>query len=189
MRHIPPVPAQTQHIQAARANPQLRASANHGKPPVAATARPGAFAGRDVVAAKEAGAPYHPAPARGGEQPGSARTTETPNAGGRAGNPTHASELQPHQPATVPSTGNPKVDQKYQQQQAQLAAKQNAEHQQLQRKQEKEDQKVANATPAKKQQVEQKHQQQTQQLEQRHAQQKQQLQTRQAPRGAAPKPR
>jgi len=42
-RHIPPVAAQTQHIQAARANPQLRASANQGKPPIAATARPWEF--------------------------------------------------------------------------------------------------------------------------------------------------
>src|SRR5580693_3771597 len=36
-RHIPPVAVQTQHAQAARANPQQRASANMGKPGVAAT--------------------------------------------------------------------------------------------------------------------------------------------------------
>ncbi len=45
-RHLPPVPAQTQHVQAARTNPQLRASANLGKPPIAATPRPGAFRDR-----------------------------------------------------------------------------------------------------------------------------------------------
>src|SRR5580692_2547220 len=38
-RHIPPIAAQTQHVAAARGNPQLRASANHGKPPIAATSR------------------------------------------------------------------------------------------------------------------------------------------------------
>jgi len=59
-RHIAPVAIQTQHVQAARANPELRASANHGKPPVAATPKPGAFNDRAVVPAKEAGAPYNP---------------------------------------------------------------------------------------------------------------------------------
>jgi hypothetical protein len=39
-RHIAPVAAQTQHAYAARNNPQQRVSANHGAPPVVATARP-----------------------------------------------------------------------------------------------------------------------------------------------------
>ena len=39
-RHIPPVAVQTQHAQAARAQPELRASVNHGTPPVAATPKP-----------------------------------------------------------------------------------------------------------------------------------------------------
>jgi hypothetical protein len=60
-KHIPPVAVQTQHIQAARAIPELRASENHGKPTVAATPKPGEFKDRAVVPAKEAGAPYnHP---------------------------------------------------------------------------------------------------------------------------------
>jgi len=173
MRHVPPPAAQAQHMDAARSNPQFRASANQGKPPVAATARPGSFSGRDVVAAKEAGGQYRPAPAH---------PSETSGAEARPANPAHASELSPHQPATPPSTGNPNVDQKYQQQQAQLAAKQNQEHQQLAQKQQQEDQRAANAPAPRKQQVEQKHQQQTQQLEQRHTQQQQHLQTKQAPR-------
>src|SRR6202043_550444 len=36
-RHLPPVAAQTQHMQEARSNPQQRASVNRGKPEVAAT--------------------------------------------------------------------------------------------------------------------------------------------------------
>jgi len=187
-RHIPPVAAQTQHIQTARSNPQLRASANEGKPPIAATAKPGEFTGRDAVASKEAGAPYKPAPARGGEIGNAGnRTPENSNAGEHPATPNHASELQPHQAAT-PNTGDPKLDQKYQQQQSKLAAQQNAEHQKLQQQQEKEDQKSAKASAPQKQQVEQKHQQQTQQLEQRHTQQQKQLQTRQAPR-PGPRPR
>ena len=47
-RHIAAVPAQRQHEQTARANPALRAGNNHGKPPIAATARPGAFSGAGV---------------------------------------------------------------------------------------------------------------------------------------------
>ncbi|HTB97080.1 MAG TPA: YXWGXW repeat-containing protein [Terracidiphilus sp.] len=194
MQHLPPVAAQTQHIQAAHSNPQLRASANQGKPPIAATARAGAFSGKEVVAAKEAGAPYHAAPARGATEPAntrggtmpantSGRAPENPGNENRPNTATHASELQEHQPATPASTGNAKLDQKYQQQQAKLAAKQNQEHQKLQKQQEQEDQKAAKANnAAQKQQVEQRHQQQTQQLEQRHTQQQQQLQTRQAPR-------
>jgi len=42
-RHIPAVPVQAQHAQSAREQPELRASVNHGTPPVAATPRPGAF--------------------------------------------------------------------------------------------------------------------------------------------------
>jgi len=68
-RHVPPVAAQNQQVQAARSNPQLRASANEGKPPVAATEKPGAFSGAGAVPAKAAGAPYHPPANRAAAQP------------------------------------------------------------------------------------------------------------------------
>jgi hypothetical protein len=58
-RHLPPIGEQAKHEQAARSNRQLFASANHGRPPIAATARPAEFS-RGVVRAKAAGAPYHP---------------------------------------------------------------------------------------------------------------------------------
>ena len=51
---------QHQHEQAASHDRQLFASQNHGRPAIAATARPGEFRGRDIVAARAAGAPYHP---------------------------------------------------------------------------------------------------------------------------------
>jgi YXWGXW repeat-containing protein len=59
-RHVPPVAAQTQQAHAASQNRAFFASTNHGRPAVAATARPGEFSGRGVVAAKAAGAAYHP---------------------------------------------------------------------------------------------------------------------------------
>src|ERR1700731_2733465 len=65
-RHIAATPVQTQHIQAARSNPSLRAAANHGAPPIAATPRPGAFSGVSVVQAnpepREAQPESRPAP-------------------------------------------------------------------------------------------------------------------------------
>jgi hypothetical protein len=196
-RHIGPQPAQTQHVQAARSNPELRASANHGKPPVAATAKPADFK-TGVVPARQAGGEYKAPPAnaaRGNqERPGNEARPGTEN---RPGNTTeahpntsnHASDLQPHK-ATPPNTGNDARDKKYQQQQDKLAAKQAQDHQKLQQQQEKEHQQAAqkNYNDAQKQQMEQRHAQQTQQVEQKHAAQQQQMAQHQAPRQTAPRP-
>ncbi len=172
-RHIGPVAAQNQHVQAARSNPALRASANQGKPPIAATSRAGDFEG-GAVGAKEAGGPYK-APER----------TATGNEARPSA--THASEVQPHK-YTAPSSGNAATDKKYQEQQDKLAAKQNQEHQKLQEKQDKEHQQAAkkNTSDAQKQQMEQRHSQQTQQLEQKHTAQQQKMQTHQQPHQSAP---
>jgi hypothetical protein len=168
-RHTPPVRDQVQHVQAARTNPQLRASTNHGRPPIAATPRPGAFNDRAVVTAKEGGR-YNP-PAR----------TETKTAA--RPNPIHPKELPAVQRPAAPNTGNPKVDQKYQQQQNKLIQRQEQDRQKLQQKQEQQHQQLTqkNAGDARKQQIEQQHQQQTQQLAQKHTQQVQKLQQKQAP--------
>lgn len=189
-RHAPPVAAQTQHVQAARADPQLRASANQGKPPIAATQKPGAFKDNAIVPAKQAGAPYHPPASRTAAQSNAnvpaARQESQPTArqeqGGSAP-PVHAKDVSPHQAPPPPSPGNAKQDQKYQQQQQKLYAQQEKEHLKLQQQQEKDHQQLQKqqANEAKTQQMEQQHQQQTQQMEQRHAQQQQQMQQRQAP--------
>ncbi len=201
-RHIPPVAAQTQHIQEARSNPELRASRNEGKPPVAATERAGDFKGHGVVQAKEAGAPYHP-PAKG-QNPiarnNAARTeTNAPRGETNAGRPAentprdtkgavHPHELPPSEKPAAPNTGNAKQDKKYQQQQEKLMSNQNKEREKLQKQQDKEHQQLAKqqANDEKKQQVEQKHQQQTQQLQARHTQQMQHLQQRQRPARTPP---
>lgn len=183
-RHIAPVAMQTQHAQQARSNPQQRASVNLGKPAVAATPRPGTFNDRAVVPAKAAGAPYTPPANRGGNQPGPENRPEN-----RAENnnvsrpPVHVRDLPPAARPGAPNTGNPKLDQKYQQQQEKTFAKQDQERQKLQQKQEQEHQRLTqqNANEARKQQVEQRHQQQTQQLQQRHEQQQQHLQQKQQP--------
>ena len=148
-RHIPAVAAQTEHAQAARANPEQRASVNHGKPAVAATAKPGALSEHGVAAANQ--------------------TTETRPA-------VHPKDLPPiARPAPV-NSGNAKADKKYEQQQDKLIAKQTQEREQLQQKQEAEHQAKTNANNEK---LEQKHQQQTQKLVQRHTAQQQSLQANQ----------
>jgi hypothetical protein len=169
-RHIPPVAMQTQHVHAARANPELRASVNHGKPSVAATPTPGAFKDRGVVPAKEAGAIRNSA-ARSEDR------AARPNTG------VHPNDRPPSTRRVVPNTGNAKLDQKYQQQQEKLGAKQDQERQKLQQKQDREHQRPAQqkADDARKQQLEHQHQQQTQQLEQKHTQQEQKLQEHQQP--------
>jgi len=189
-RHVGPVAAQTQQIQEARSNPQLKASANQGKPPIAATAKAGEFSGEGAVAAKEGGR-YTPPPNR----PANTAANTAANAAPRAENtaakpatPVHPKDLPPTSRPAAPNTGNPKVDQKYQQQQQKLQQQQDQERQKLQQKQDQEHQRMdtQKASDAQKQQTEQRHQQQTQQLQQRHDQQQQQLQQRQAPPAARP---
>jgi hypothetical protein len=177
-RHISPVAAQTEHVQAARANPELRASSNHGKPPVAATPKPGDFRGSGVVTAREGGA-VHGSPAR------------TENNAARPTTPIHPRDLPLAERPPAPNTGNANQDQRYQQEQEKLRQKQDQERQKLQQKQDQEHQRMdqQKANDAKKQQLEQRHQQQTQQLAQKHDQQQQKMQQRQQPPRQNPPPK
>lgn len=167
-RHIPLAAAQNEHIQMARSNRQLRASVNQGRPEVAATPRAGAFRDRGVVSATEAGGPFN----RGRE--GKGNFPQPPNT-------IHARDLEPHPHLTPPNTGNSRLDQKYQQQQEKLYARQEQDHQKLQQRQELDHQRLTqhNGDEVRKQQIEQHHQQQTQQMEQKHTAEFQKLQSRQ----------
>jgi hypothetical protein len=153
-RHVGPVAAQTQHVEAARANPQLRNSYNHGKPAIAATSRPGDFSGARENGGAHA-APTHAKDIPAGERPAAPNT----------GNPKMDQKYQKQQDKLANQQA--KERQKLQQQQ-------DKEHQQLEKR---------NANEASRQQVEQRHQQQTQQMMQRHTEQQQQLQSHQAPAG------
>src|SRR5271165_5793562 len=176
--HIRPVAAQSQHVQIARANPQLRASVNQGKPPIAATPKPAAFHGSGVVPAKQSGGPYTPPPNRAAAQSKPNTQTERLAANSaRPSNAVHPNELPPIPRPPVPNTGNAEADQKYQQQQEQLRAQQAQERQKLQQQQEQEHQQLAQqqANKARQQQLEQQHQKQTQELQQQHQQQQEQM--------------
>jgi hypothetical protein len=64
--HFEATALQRDHEHAAAGNRELRASFNHGNPAVAATARPGQFSGRGVVAAHGASGPHGGPVAHGG---------------------------------------------------------------------------------------------------------------------------
>jgi hypothetical protein len=189
-RHIAPVAEQTQHAQSARANPELRASANQGKPPIAATSKPGAFKESGAVAAREGGAVHNaPAAAENNARP----NTETNRPPAEAARPAaetnrpspavHARDIPQAEHIAAPNTGNANTDKKYQQQQDKLQTQQVKERQTLQTRQEQDHQRLPQkpANEPKQQPLEQKHQQQTEQLAQKHTQQQQQLHQRQQP--------
>jgi WXXGXW repeat (2 copies) len=201
--HLPPVAPQIQHVQAARSNRELHASANRGKPPIAATQRPGAFSGGAVVPAKEGGR-YNPPPNRGANNRTASNPNRPPNASPSESNTTraennanrrtyvHPNDLpKANRPDGTPNTGNPKTDQKYQREQEKMYQRQNQERQKLQQRQDQEHQRVAQqrADDTRRQQLEQRHQQQTQQLQQRHEQQQHRMEQRQQPRQQPPPPR
>ncbi len=210
-RHVAPVAAQTQHVQEARGNPELRAATNRGKPPIAATQKAAEFKGNGVVAAREAGAPYRaPEKPAQGQPAGEARPENNrPENNNEAGKPenrpeantneepkpenaapkqaVHPNDLPAYEHSAAPNTGNAKLDKKYQQQQQKLESQQEKQRQKLQQQQDKEHAQLAkqNANDARKQQVEQRHQQQTQQLQQRQTAAQQKMMQRQAPHPAA----
>ena len=83
--HRGPLSTQLQHERAASQNRALFARENHGRPSVAATARPGDFR-RGVVSARAAGGTYH-APAMSPKQArGSASAGNRPSGNSSAGN-------------------------------------------------------------------------------------------------------
>jgi hypothetical protein len=147
-RHIPPVAAQNEHAQTARANPEQRAPVIHGGP-AAAAARPEAARLENARPENAAARPV-----------------------------VHPNDLPARQPFAAPNTGNAARDQKLQQQHTQMIAKQDNERQQLQQKQDQQHQRQATqkTNEAGQQQLEKQHQQQTQKLQQKHAQQDQKMQ-------------
>jgi hypothetical protein len=182
-RHIQATSVQTQHVREASTNRQLFESSNHGRPPIAATPRPSEFGGRGVVQARDAGPSYRPPTARS-VTPGGGNVPRQGNQGNQSF--THARDVPPPQSrfATSPAGGNAGGNQRYQQDQQKLWAKQEQERQNLQRKQDQEHQRMdqRGANDAQRQRVEQQHQQQTQQMVQRHAQQQQQFEQKQRSR-------
>ena len=178
-RHITAVEAQTRHVQEARQDRQLRAAENHGRPPVAATEKPGEFRGNRVVAAREAGA-VHGGPGRNENRPENRPESRSDN-NARPNPAIHPRDLPPRERPASPTTGDPRLDKKYQQQQEKLQQQQARDREKLQQRQDRDDQRVSKqrADQARQQQTEQRHQQETQKLVEKHNQQQQKMQQRQ----------
>lgn len=175
-RRMGRIEAQDRQVQQARQDHQLRSAENHGRPPVAATQKPGEFHSNRVVAAREGGA-VHGGPGRGNNRP-----ENRPEANRGRPNPAiHPRDLPPNERPAAPNTGDARLDKKYQQQQEKMAQQQAKDRERLQQRQEQEDQRITRqrADQARHQQTEQKHQQQTQKLMEKHGQQQQRMQQRQ----------
>ena len=160
---------QEHHLQAASTDRRLLASANHGRPEVAATPRPGEF-NRNAA----------PTP------------TPTPNPGRPSMNPNrpeerNRTEVAPREPGSVSRAPmntapvNPKLEQKHQQQMDQLRQRQDTEQQKMQQQQMREQEKMNRQRPdqARMSELQNRQQHAQDQMNQRHAQQTQQLQERQ----------
>jgi hypothetical protein len=101
--HTAPLAAQTQQEHVASQNKANFASENHGKPAIAATAKPGDFSSKSAVAARSSGGEYHapamsPKEARGPSTPAAKTANATP-AGSRPFTP-------PAKTATSSAGGN-----------------------------------------------------------------------------------
>src|SRR5208282_3418652 len=84
----------------------LFASENHGRPAVAATAKPGEFSGRGVVTAKAAGAPYR-APAMSPKEARAPASAENRPAQNRPASPSGAKAAgRPFVPPNKANTAN-----------------------------------------------------------------------------------
>ena len=118
-RHTAALDVQRQHERAAAGNRENLASQNHGRPAIAATARPGDFSRHSTVAARAAGGEYH-APAI---SPREARVnTSVPNRGNsNVGNHSNASNnkgrpndgYRPFTPPAKNNSGNARNNENY----------------------------------------------------------------------------
>jgi hypothetical protein len=92
-QHVAAIPAQMQHERTASSDRSLLASENHGKPAIAATATPGAFTGKGVVAAHEAEPKATAIPTK----PGGAALTSNPAETKAIGGQERPSEARPNE--------------------------------------------------------------------------------------------
>ena len=95
-RHVAFTSVQREHEHMAASNRDLRASVNEGRPRIAATARPTAFTGRGVIAARAAGGPVHSEP-RNVNAHGVESQRLDSHATDSRGSPSHSALAQPHE--------------------------------------------------------------------------------------------
>jgi len=156
---VPATAVQVQHREAAATRPELVASMNHGKPEIAATARPGAF-NSHTVSASRAGGPVT----------------------------VHAQDLPKPQAPPLASKPAANQGADYQRQQAELQARQQQEREALAKMQEQDHAYLSqqNANAHAQAQMEHQHLQQTQFMQQRQENEMQAKRAAPAPHPPAP---
>ncbi len=156
--HQPATAAQAAHRTAAMSTHALSATVNHGKPELAATAKPVESVGQNAVMGMTAD----------GREERSGQVVATPLAHASV---VHARDLPAitHEPA--PSTGNVERDRLNQRQQDEQRAGQEKQRQELEQSQARDHEQAARqgAARANAQELERQHETQTQELAQRHA--------------------
>ena len=167
---------QQQHQRAASSNRALFASVNHGRPDVAATARPGDFSNRNAAPTLRKENENRPVDNRNGNR------RDNRNEGNRpvvAQPPPNVRNREDRPPSA--NNPNPALMEKQQREQDRLRQQQDNERRKMDQKQAQEHQKLErhNTDVQRRQDLEQRHQQQAQQLQQKHQQQDQKLQQRQ----------
>jgi len=177
--HQPATALQMQHRQSAMSNHALFATVNHGKPPIAATAKPAELNSAAIVKASAAGSAKEASKAAVTSKAVKAAAAAAP---AEKRSPVHAADLPPvaHQP--VSSSGDIERDKVNQRQQDDLRDNQEKQRQELQQQQAADHERAAKqpAASANMEALEQQHQSQTQALAQRHTMEQKALQDNQA---------
>jgi hypothetical protein len=114
--HTAPLTSQMQHERAASQNRQNFAAENHGRPAIAATARPADFSSRSVVSARAAGGDYRPpamsprearvASGRDNRPASNNENRPMPNNGSRPNNANRPNSNEGFRPFTPPNRNN-----------------------------------------------------------------------------------
>ena len=164
-QHVPPVADQRKQEQVAQSNPQLRASANNGRPAIAATQRPAELTGKGVTAATNPEEPKEQAQARasqGAEGRTSAKEESQPN--NSAGGALQSKAAPAH------NAGSNETDERERADRQAMRDRQDRERQDLQARQDDERKRFdqAPADERGRQQMEEEHARQTQELKDRH---------------------
>jgi YXWGXW repeat-containing protein len=169
-RHVPMTAEQTRHFEGARGDRSFLASVNHGRPEVAATARPGEFRGRGEEHGRGANVN------RPAENRNDSNRVDRSRDNGR-----NRGDRPPSARSSHDTSSNSRLDDKHQRESDKMQRQQDADRQKMQRQHDQEQQKYSrqNANQQRQDQVQRRQQQQTDQMNRRHDQQTQKLQEHQ----------
>jgi len=104
--HVQPTAMQTQHEHTASQNHALLASVNHGRPAIAATAKPGEFSGRGVTAAHASAASVNRPPSSTNNANHATAATTHSDRPPHAGQSNHTAQSESHANNTNNSHSN-----------------------------------------------------------------------------------